>query len=140
MKSVVKNVFRICFKSEVNFGIFLRKVFVKRIIEKHTIVIGCVFFRRKYFREKGDHFMFVGMLKSQQMIFFVMPIISMRHHVRKGVHSLCNLFLHRVEQIQRRNEKHEMLFKRNEKIAFGHFYSVGCNKYAIFAILDFFDN
>ena len=71
-------------------------MFIKRIIEKYAFVIACFFFRREYFGEKCNHFMFVGVHASQQMILFMMRKIGMRHHVRKSVHSLRKLFLHRV--------------------------------------------
>ena len=104
--------FGISFVFEIDWGIFLCKMLIKRIIEKHAIVIAGLF-RREYFGEKCNQFMFVRVFVAQQMVFLVMPIIGMRHYVRKNVHSLRKLFLHRVEQIKNRQGKHKVLFKGN---------------------------
>lgn len=51
------------FKFKVNCWIFLCKMFIQRIIEINAIMFA-TFFSRKYFGEKGNHFMFVRMLQS----------------------------------------------------------------------------
>ncbi len=113
MKSIKEIVFGVSFFFEIDWGIFLRKMFIQRIIEIHAFVITGFFFRRKYFGEKSYQFVFVRVFAAQQMVFFVMSIIGMRHYVRKNVHSLRKLFLHRVEQIKNRQGKHKILFKGN---------------------------
>mgnify|MGYP003134071195 FL=1 len=112
MKNIKEIVFGTSFFFEIDWRIFLCKMLIKSIIEKHAIVIAGLL-RRKYFGEKCNQFVFVRVFVAQQMVFLVMPIIGMRHYVRKNVHSLRKLFLHRVEQIKNRQGKHKVLFKGN---------------------------
>ncbi len=87
MKNIKEIVFGTSFFFKIDWGIFLCKMLIKRIIEKHAVVIAGLF-RRKYFGEKCNQFVFVRVFVAQQMVFFVMPIVCMRHYVRKNVHSL----------------------------------------------------
>jgi hypothetical protein len=58
MKNIKEIVFGTSFFFEIDWGIFLCKMLVKRIIEKHAIVIAGLF-RREYFGEKCNQFVFV---------------------------------------------------------------------------------
>lgn len=87
MKNIKEIMFGISFVFEIDWGIFLCKMLIKSIIKKYAIVVAGLF-RREYFGEKCNQFVFVRMFVAQQMVFFVMSIIGMRHYVRKNVHSL----------------------------------------------------